>query len=264
MAEDEFRIDPTKRFHRLEHAPIVEAAVEIRCSSAGQWDEQSIKSRIEKMLDGYQFLDSQSEYKAKVDLDTGSTSTEPPTKVRWKGARYQSEDGRYVAAFNFDSFLLSRLAPYEAWEPFENEVLRAWKLHVEMARPSEIQRVGLRFINLISLPSGSVSLDEYIDQSPVPPRDMNLPIVSFLHRETLRVPDSHYFINITRAPKARISQGKNEYAVVLDIDVYTDKVPAVDESVIKERLADMRFLKNTAFLGSIAKGYEERLRGESR
>ena len=53
----------------------------------------------------------------------------------------------YVAQFTRNGFVFSRLKPYEGWETFEAEAKRLWCIYRELAEPSEVQRLGVRFIN---------------------------------------------------------------------------------------------------------------------
>ena len=66
------------------------------------------------------------------------------------GLKCQSEDSFYVVQFNKDSFVFSRLKPYEDWEKFSQEALRLWEIYCELPEPTEIGRIGLRFINRLA------------------------------------------------------------------------------------------------------------------
>lgn len=256
MPIDRYEIDRNKEFEHLEHAPIIEAVIEIKCPPQVPWDEDTIPEEVAKLLQGYQLLSSRSEYRQKVNIKDNVPIPDPMEKVGWKGVRYQSEDEKYVAAFNRDGFVFSRVGPYETWEQFRTEALRGWDVHKGLAKPSDVRRIGLRFINRIPLPRGEVDLDDFIFPGPQPPRDLPFPFISFLHRDTFKVPGHPYIINIVSAPSVG---SEVDSAIILDIDVYLQEAFKADDSKIQEHLEDMRILKNEVFWGSIPKKFLESL-----
>ncbi len=262
MPIDRYKIDRNKEFGHLEYAPIIEAVIEIKCPSQVPWDEDTIPDGVAKLLKGYQFKDSRSEYIQKVNFKDNEPIPETMEKVDWKGVRYQSKDEKYVAAFNRDGFVFSRVGSYESWAEFSAEATRGWEVHKGLARPTDIHRIGLRFINQIRLPGTPVDLDDFIYPGPQPPRDLGFTIASFLHKDTFTVPGHPYLINIVRTSSPSPSAGgKVDYAIILDIDVHLQEAFEVDDSKIQGHLEDMRILKNEVFWGSIPRPLLESLRG---
>ena len=68
---------------------------------------------------------------------------------------------------------------------------------MNLAKPAEIQRVGLRFINRMGLMPDE-PLEDYLQILPQKPQGLDIPIGSFFHHEVLNVPDYPYAINIRR------------------------------------------------------------------
>ena len=48
----------------------------------------------------------------------------------------------------------------------ETEAMRLWELHVEVAKPTEVQRLGVRFINRITMAPQAARFDDYIQPHP--------------------------------------------------------------------------------------------------
>lgn len=264
MSTDRYEIDRNKGFEHLKHAPIIEAVIEIKCPPQVPWDEDTIPDEVGKLLQGYQFKDSMSEYIQSVNFEDNVAIPELVEKVGWKGVRYQSEDEKYVAAFNRDGFVFSRVGSYETWAKFSAEAMRIWKVHKSIASPSDVHRIGLRYINRIPLPRGEVELDDFISDGPKPPRDLDFPIRGFLHKDTFTVPGHPYLINIVRTTSPSPSAGGEvDYAIILDIDVYFQEAFEVDDSKIQEHLENMRVLKNEVFWSSIHPELLESLRGDN-
>jgi len=265
MPTDRYEIDRNKEFEHLAHAPIVEAVIEIKCPPQVPWDEDTVPDKVGKLLPGYQLLDSRSEYSQTVNIENSVPIPESMKKVGWKGVRYRSEDEIYIAAFNRDGFVFSRVDGYETWAKFSTEAMRIWEVHRSIASPSDVHRIGLRFINRIPLPGGEVELDDYMYDGPKPPRDLNFLISGFLHKNIISVPGLPYLINIVRTSSPSPSAGGDvDYAIILDIDVYLQETFEVDDRKIQEHLADMRVLKNEVFWGSIPPALLEELKGDSK
>ncbi len=263
MPADRYEIDRNKKFGHLEHAPIIEAIIEIKCPPEVPWKEDTIPDEAAKRLQGYQFWDSRSEYSQSVNFKDNVPVPETMDKVGWKGVRYRSDDEKYVVAFNRDGFVFSRVGSYETWEQFSAEALRVWKVYESIAKPSDVHRIGLRFINRIPLPGTPVDLDDFIYPGPQPPRDLGFPIASFLHKDTFTVPGHPYLINIVRTESPAPSRGiEVDYAIILDIDVYFQEVFEIDDSKIQGHLENMRILKNEVFWGIIPPPLLENLRGD--
>lgn len=264
MPQDRYEIDRSKSFERLEHAPIIEAVIEIRCSAEEPWAEDIIKDTIGERLEGYEFWDSTSRFRQGVKIEDNVPITESMEKVGWRGVRYRSKDESYVAAFNRDGFVFSRVGSYETWEQFSAEASRVWEVHKALAQPSGVHRIGLRFINRISLPGGVVDLDDFIFSGPRPPKDLGFTVSSFLHKDSFSVPGQPYLINIVRTESSEPRAGGNvDYAIILDIDVYVQEFFEVDDIKIDQHLENMRVLKNEVFWGSVSSALLESLKGDN-
>ena len=172
-------------------------------------------------------------------------------ELGWRGLRLQSADQLHVAQFNRDSFVFSRLQPYESWEHLEKEAMRLWQLHFKIAGPTEVQRLGVRFINRIAMPPQATRFEDYIEPHPQTPRELDLPFLNFLHKETLLVPERDYGINLTKTLQLAQDRKVEGAGIILDIDVFTTQPFVIDHAELERRLTEMRWLKNKAFFGTI-------------
>ena len=108
------KIDLTEKFEVLPKAPIVEAVMEFRTQVEAQFQESQLRSHVENRVAGYEYLDSRHTVRHEFDLAT----KEPQRTVRdlgIQGVRFKSGDERHIVQFNYDSFVFSRLPPYESW-----------------------------------------------------------------------------------------------------------------------------------------------------
>ena len=244
-----FKIDLTESFPLLSRAPIVEAIIGVTARAVSTWEESAITEQFKRCLPEYPNVQSHREIRREFKLAPGAKSEQAVQDMGWLGLRCESEDKLHIAQFNRDGFTFSRLKPYQVWEQFYQEGLRLWGLYNEIAQPSEIQRIGLRFINRIEFSQDRVDLDDFLQNPPKTPLGMDVPFEGFLHHNTLEVPGYPYSINVIQTVQP--SQGADDsWGVILDIDVFTTK-PIVNQDLIGQHLAEMRWLKNKAFFGSI-------------
>ncbi len=251
MAKLAINID--EPFQALAHAPIVEAVIDIRARPAATLEEAILKPQLEARLSGYQFLDSMQhvQIRHEMNLAGGATSSPVIRELDWKGLRFQSDDKKHIAQFNRDGFVFSRLEPYQSWERLYEEGMRLWHVYVELAQPVEIHRIGLRYINRIRLPSEELRFEDYLDPALVSPKGLGLPFHGFLHQDTLAVPDHPYAINIIRTMQPPEGLGVQGLSLILDIDTFTTQACELDETLLKQRLLEMRWLKNKVFFSNV-------------
>lgn len=246
-------INTNELFQHLPRAPIVEAVIDIRARPTAEFEEHTIKARLEGQLGDYQFLDSQREIQIEhaMNLEAG---TQPGPIIRdlgWKGLRFQSHDGKYIVQYNRDGFVFSRLAPYQSWEQLFGEAMRLWREYLGLARPVEIHRIGLRYINRIQLSPDELRFEDYLNPAPVPPNGLDLPFHGFMHHDALAIPGHPYTINVIRTMQPPGGASVEGLGLILDIDVSTTQGTDLDEMLLEQRLLEMRWLKNKVFFGSI-------------
>ncbi len=246
-------IDTNEQFQHLPCAPIVEAVIDIRARTTAEFEEHAIKTRLEAQLVGYQFLDSRRSIQIEHEMSLEADSQPDPIirDLGWKGLRFRSDDGKYIAQFNRDGFVLSRLEPYQSWEQLYAEAMRLWHEYLGLARPVENHRIGLRYINRIQIPADELRFEDYLSPAPVPPNGLDLPFHGFMHHDTLAIPGHPYALNVIRTMQPPEGAGVQGLGLILDIDVFTTSGADLDEALLERRLLEMRWLKNKVFFGSV-------------
>jgi len=251
MVSQALKIDLAEQFRRLPHAPIVEAVIEMRARAEVPWEESTIRERLTPLLPGYQKIESQSEFEHEMQLGPGQDAVQRHRDLGWRGLRCESADHLHIAQFNRDGFVFSRLRPYDHWEQFQGEAMRLWEIYQGLASPSGIQRLGLRFINRIDLPVDGPPPDDYLRMPSEVLAGMPLSRAGFFHRDVLAVPGYPYIITIVRTVQPIQVAGSKGFGLLLDIDVFSTESFELGGDLLKQRLDEMRWLKNKAFFGSI-------------
>jgi uncharacterized protein (TIGR04255 family) len=238
-------INLKEEFPHLSKAPIVEAVLEIRVSPIEKWDHVGLQSELKKQVSEYPKIETLSETVFQI----------PPSKQTSKlefedcgciGLKLTSSDNLNITQFKKTAFSFSRLRPYEDWLHFSKEAIRLWVIYQDLLKPAEIARVGLRFINRIAITQEKIDLEDYYKNPPDPLNALKWPLAGFLYHDTLQIPETPYFVNLIKTV-----QNASEKGLIIDIDVFTERIFAYDESRIRESIDEMRWIKNKIFFQSI-------------
>jgi uncharacterized protein (TIGR04255 family) len=235
-------------FPHLAAAPIVEAVIHWQARGQRTWDQNELSQNLAELLPDYP--EQKEQYQVLFEVDANLEEDAEPTATRhggWRGLRLLTPDKLNIAQFNRDGFVFSRLRPYQNWEDFEGEARRLWKLFLQLAAPSEIGRLGIRFINRIALGAGK-DVEDYLNDPPN--RPLGLPIDGFLYQSTLNVPNHPLGVNIVKTVQRSDAAGA-ESGLILDIDVFTKRPLSCSESSMNDVLPRMRWLKNAVFFSLI-------------
>lgn len=245
-------VDLEEKFPHLPQAPIVEAVLDIRVVLSVMWDEDNLRNKLEQLLPDYPKRDTMQETELQFSPETGANVIKDSVHV---GLKCNSEDNLNVAQFNKDSFVFSRLKPYENWDRFSQEALRLWEIYCELLKPTEIGRIGLRFINRLAVGKGQrVEWADYYKRPPVPIEGLNWSLSGYLHRDVLQVPGTYYLVNVIKTTQ----NTEKDIGLLLDIDVFMSNRLNFDELQISEHMNKMRWVKNKVFFSSLTeKALEE-------
>jgi uncharacterized protein (TIGR04255 family) len=239
-------IDTDEVFPVLSHAPIVEAVVEFRSRPTRPMNEESVRQFLTKRLTDYSDIRSLGLLQMEWSAELGQRQ-----QNRWEGFRLKSSDGLHIAQFKVDRLIFSRLAPYANWQSYRDEALRLWALFVELNAPTEIERIGVRFVNRIVLDAeGYEGYSAVLSAPPQPTSGVPLTVAEFVYRDNLEVPGHSYGLNRIRTIQPPQSPDKPT-ALILDIDVFTKLPCDCDAATIENKLAQMRWLKNKVFFGTL-------------
>lgn len=243
-----------EQFPHLENAPIVEAVIEVRAQASTPWEEDSVSQKIKRAVPDYPNAHPLKAFRHELKVEAGQAPEQTVHDLGWRGLRCETEDKLQVVQFYRDSFVFSRLQPYENWDSFYAEAMRLWRIHQSIAKPEQVDRLGLRFINRIRVPQSKFELDDYLTVAPQPPKGTGYPFVSFLHQDLFQVPGRPYRVNMIKT----IQEAEGAW-LILDIDVFTTQSLEVEQVEEPRYLREMRWLKNKFFFSSITEKAKEEM-----
>jgi uncharacterized protein (TIGR04255 family) len=256
MNGKEFAIDLSEPpFEHLLNAPIDEAIIHWRARAEKKLEPDAFREQLKAKLPDYP--NSQRQQEIGVDAEIGPEGAALHHRQKWHGFRFETADKLQVAQFTRDGFVFSRLSPYEKWEKFQAEAKRLWQVYCELADPSEVQRLGVRFINRIILAEPD-RMAELLTTPPRHPNNMNIPITAFMHQNTFEIPDQIYNLNVIQTIQPPSPPETESFSLILDLDVATTQPIQFEE--IDRRLLEMQWIKNKAFFSYVTEAALERFR----
>jgi uncharacterized protein (TIGR04255 family) len=200
----------------VESYPIVEAICEFRFGGNSPWD---------MAIPGLLFGKLEEEYPERKqirliqeDLRPGPTGPERRVEVIDR-MQLVAPDQKSLLQVNQNLLTVNRLAPYDKWEAFKPRIEQALKVYRDIAQPTGLDRIGLRYINRLSIPGDKAVVEDYFNfyphlQSPLPQY-----MVDFNCFTRLQFDDLPASLNLVLRHDRSV---KNAVGVILDLDIYTD------------------------------------------
>jgi uncharacterized protein (TIGR04255 family) len=242
-----FQFDLKKKFFHLPSAPIAEAVIHWRARATNPWQQDPVREQLTARLSNYPKCEPIRELQIHAEIDTEGAKTQT-RRESFLGYRLTSADNLYIAQFTRDGLVFSRLKPYSEWESFSKEALRLWQFFLDLADPSEVQRLGVRFINQIPVKQVS-DIGKILKRPPKCLDALGLPLSGFFYQSIHDVPDHPYGIRVAQTIQPPSPPDSEEFQFILDIDVFTEGAFEVKEEILREHLPRMRLLKDEAFFG---------------
>lgn len=243
-------------FPHLRNAPIREAMIDIRVSLPPEVTVEALKGLHGAIKDDYPESKERRRWEGLIEMKDAGTRVESKA-LGVDGYVFRSADGKQVAQFRLDGFTFSRLRPYQTWEDLRNEAQRLWRIFAQGVKIAFVQRVAVRYIDVIELNIGD-PLPKYLKKPPEPPeRFLSTPgsspelfqaTASFLQRQLVYDPISEVHAYLTLALEAAPS-GASKGQMILDSDVFKTFEVTPTEPEIWKLLEQLRVHKNQVFFG---------------
>lgn len=241
------KIDIDENFPHLEQPPLVEAVIHWQAHANKLPEPQSLKEELTRRLPDYPSIQTQHNFQVKVEPPEGVYENSGVSQqTQWNGFRLENESKSRVVQFMVTGVAISSIGNYESWETFHQEALHLWEIFQELAKPVDINRLGVRYINKISLEAGE---DPSTYLKAVPHDTVDLPLVrkSFFYQDTYKVPNYPYGVNWICTQQEQL----NEKFLIFDIDVFIQELIDLKPSILADHLNKIRWLKNKIFFNSI-------------
>lgn len=239
---------------RLSKAPIAEAAIEIRIPPITPIPFAAIDQFCSAIAEQYPVSSPLRFIAPRFDLENlDDAQTEIQTRTAYSrfGARLASEDSRMVLQAKHDGLVVSRLQPYDSWEQLIGEVRKLWAIYVQLFKPPEVVRLGVRYINRIELSyvDGFVDFDKVFTRGPQIPPTLPQSLESFYTRVVMPIPAHSATLALVQSLDAPLEDGSHFATLDLDASISTAMKP--DSPSLWSQLEQLRAVKNEAFFASL-------------
>jgi uncharacterized protein (TIGR04255 family) len=229
---------PTRRHYK--NSPITEAVIDIRLETSSDLKPELLEPIAERISADYPKREDLSLFQGTFTVGSAATSTQ--TKI---GYLYRSRDGKYVVQTRINGFALSRLAPYEEWEPFRDEAKRLWNVYREVYKLIRVNRVASRSINRVDIPLSSVELSDYLRTFPEVSKDLPQVLTGYVMHLLIPQKDFDGVLSLIQATVP--AQQPNTTSINLDIDIFKESGDFDSDEKIWTFLDRLRDRKNEVF-----------------
>lgn len=248
-------------FETLARAPIIEAVIQWRAQPIESIDPDKLNKYLSSQLIDYSSFKTEHELVIEHQIESGQANVKQTHG--WRAIRVTSNDGRYVVHFGRNGLTVSRLAPYTNWNDFQNEAFRLWRCYRGFLNPPETQILTLRFINLIGIDTLE-EIEKFLEPGGAPSIPANFPfhIDKFIHQTSFGITGYDYRLNLIQSVKTASPNSKFKLKLVVDIDVsVSTPMDSLDDQLMEQRLAEMRWIKNKAFFSVFSAAGIDEFRG---
>lgn len=134
--------------HQYANSPLTEAVCEVRFRSDVGWDDATANAIYESLS---------SEFSRQITSSARFVAEDHNVEETLQFWREGDEDGVVILSPNALSVTLFQ--PYPGWDQFKELVIRVYDAYLQIAQPNGILRIGLRYINEITIPATDEAVD---------------------------------------------------------------------------------------------------------
>ncbi len=214
---------------RYRKPPVIEALYEIYFSGSS-WDDTVPGTFYERVKEDYPKKQQKriQETEIKMELEHAMAGV----RLLFPWMQFVSDEKHRMIQVARDLVVVNQLAPYPHFEEWETEIYRAFRIYTELAEPKTISRLGMRYINRVVIPQGTVRMEDYFTIYPNLPKRCGDSHGSFLVRVEVPEEDSGHRVVITFGNAPPPPAERPAQAFVLDLY----DIVLVDEPPDEERL----------------------------
>jgi uncharacterized protein (TIGR04255 family) len=242
--------EPAREYPHLSNAPIAEAVIDFRVKLPSEFKLDAFQPLRTQLAKDYPGFEEQQVIQQMIKQEPGSAAEVSTRFSGVHGYRFLSNDSKSVAQLRRDGFTFSRLNPYTRWDDVFAEAWRLWGQYVEVAKPLEVSRIAVRYINRMLFPPPFSNPEEYLKAPPMTAEGWPTEMSAFLSRVVMHEPKSDISVNVIQALEPQIP-AQSGVALIFDIDAYEDLSLPSEDVTIGERFGKLREMKNRVFFNGL-------------
>ena len=207
---------------RYRQPPLVEVLCEFRFGQDEPWDWTIPGLVYGQIRNDFPNRREERGIAVRVTPDTGQIESLPGLSKMI----FASNDNLSLVQVAPHFLAMNRLKPYPGWRVFKPTVLKVLRTYLEIAAPSRLERIGVRYINRMEFTEQEFELEKFFNVYPKLP--VSRPLKGFLTRNELTYEEDHAILVLTMGTAANPlnssgeSTDRSPAAVMLDLDFMID------------------------------------------
>lgn len=239
----------------LANAPILEALVDLRVRPRVDLDVHSL-GEVLGLRERYPICEQMKAIQFQVKHESNAPPVQSATDLGTVGFRYSSPSDTCQAQCRKDGFTFNMLKPYSGWPNLRRLSMEAWAAYLGVARPEEVTRIALRYINKAPIAETTFDLGGILRGNLDPFPGLQLEFGGLGYRALLRdiASDNRAVVQVTleEEPSAL------GHTLALDIDVSRLGSFSLTGQSIPDVLESLREFKNRLFFEMITDNFAKR------
>lgn len=229
---------------RYQNAPIQEAVLDIKVTGVKNPDVTSYIEFGRSNLKDYPIQETRVRHGGSFKFTT--TVSEVKSSSSINSIIFSPDKGsNKKIQFRKDGYSFNMLKPYSNWEEFSMLALKYWEQYKEIAQPSHIERIGVRYINRIELPlDDEFDFDHYFNNAPKIPSILEQKYKRFFLQMEIPCNDAGIYAIITQTFHQPHEQDKLNF--IFDIDVFNN-IDKPNTYLVQKDFNELRDFKNKIF-----------------
>ena len=236
-------------FEHLPKAPIIEALIDVRVRLPRGDALEPIHAFADAIESDYPDRRERTRGQVQLELSAPGAVEVAAKSATIDGLVLHSADGRQIVQGRLDGFTFSRLTPYQGWNDIQREARRLWQQYDKCVKPAAVQRLAVRCINRILLPTPVGQFSDWIKTLPVVAAGLPQSLAGFLLRLQMPFDELDARANVVLAVEPGDFQ--HDVPILFDIDAFLMPREALRDDMLWEKMDDLRIIKNNVFFETL-------------
>ncbi len=204
--------------------PLIEAVCHFRFSSSLAWDWTIPGLFYEQIRNKFPLKQQVNVVETTIDPNRAQVTQQSQPKMQ-----FLNKDRTEVIQVAPDNLSIHQLRPYDSWDRFKVRILEYLQSYCEAAKPINLTRVELRYVNRIELSCAKLELEDYFRVLPQVPTPVPQIFPSFLLNVEIPYDSPPSGLRIIFGTVIPETPTTLAYTLDLDMSSVDNAIPSVNE-----------------------------------
>lgn len=215
------------------NSPILEAVCEFRFT--GDWDNTIPGMFFSKIRNKYPIKNTKDFIEVDFRTPEKKKSNFQPRKNQIM--QFTNSKKNSMVSVGNNTLSVHIIKDYTTWSDYQPIIIDNFNKYLEIAKPKEIQRIGLRYINRLNIPKKEIKIEDYFSYYINIPKGVNQDISSFLANTRLFYNEDIDRMQINLFSIEKKEQESDKFvSFILDIDYWMAQPNAINNKGVLEWL----------------------------